>query len=75
MLQSAKCKGRKGENFIGFPLRYKEGGDAKNIICFLRSLVSQGVSRPMRKQDISMLSISISKGFGGLNEDYCMNIE
>lgn len=47
----------------------------KILSCFLRSLVSQGVSRPMRKQDISMLSIAISKGFGGLNEAYFMNIE
>ncbi|WP_410982449.1 hypothetical protein [Bacillus cereus] len=29
----------------------------------------------VKKQDISKLSISTSKGFGGLNEDYFMNIE
>jgi len=72
-VQSAK--GEKVKISSDFLYDIRKGGDAKNIICFLRSLVSQGVSRPMRKQDISMLSISISKGFGGLNEDYCMNIE
>ncbi|MCI0767605.1 hypothetical protein [Bacillus sp. TL12] len=29
----------------------------------------------VKKQDISKLSISTSKGFGGINEDYFMNIE
>ncbi|MBC6972960.1 hypothetical protein H9I32_11380 [Bacillus sp. Xin] len=29
----------------------------------------------VKKQDISKLSISTSKGFGGLNEDYFMNIQ
>ncbi|HEK9099553.1 TPA: hypothetical protein SUB30_000803 [Bacillus pseudomycoides] len=54
----------------------------KLLSCFILVLIilgSTGCELPreenVKNQDISKLSISVSKGFCGLNEDYFMNIE